>query len=77
MSDQLKEDIQWTDKKQLEYAENFFNVYSKKIKEEPEKAIEELLAHVAVQKYQEFDATLKNQGKNFSKRLEKLENGQQ
>ena len=47
MSDQLKEDIEWTDKKQLEYAENFYNVYSKKIKEEPEKAFDELLAHVA------------------------------
>ena len=31
------------------------------------------VSHVAVQKYQEFDATLKNQGKNFSKRLENLE----
>ena len=47
MSDQVKEEIEWTDKKQLEYAENFYNVYSKKIKEEPEKAFEELLAHVA------------------------------
>ena len=47
MSDQVKEEIEWTDKKQLEYAENFYNVYSKKIKEEPEKAFDELLAHVA------------------------------
>jgi len=31
------------------------------------------VSHVAAQKYQEFDATLKNQGKNFSKRLENLE----
>ena len=31
------------------------------------------IAHISVQKYQEFDATLKNQGKNFSERLEELE----
>ena len=31
------------------------------------------VSHTAVEKYQEFDATLKNQGKNFSKRLERLE----
>ena len=31
------------------------------------------VTHKAVQKYQEFDSTLKAQGKSFSKRLESLE----
>ena len=31
------------------------------------------VSHKAVQKYQQFEATLKTQGKNFSKRLEELE----
>ena len=34
-------------------------------------------SHKAVEHYQEFEATLKTQGANFSKRLEKLENEQQ
>ena len=31
------------------------------------------VSHKAVQKYQQFEATLKTQGQNFSKRLEELE----
>ena len=31
------------------------------------------VSHKAVQKFQQFEATLKTQGKNFSKRLEELE----
>ena len=31
------------------------------------------VSHKAVEKYQQFEATLKTQGKNFSKRLEELE----
>ena len=31
------------------------------------------VSHQAVEKYQQFEATLKTQGKNFSKRLEELE----
>ena len=31
-------------------------------------------SHVAVQKFEELDATMKSQGRNFSERLERLEN---
>ncbi len=31
------------------------------------------VSHLAVEKYQQFEATLKTQGQNFSKRLEELE----
>ena len=48
MSNQFEKDIEWTEKKFLEYAESFFNVYIKKIKEKPDEAIAELLSHVAL-----------------------------
>ncbi len=107
MSNQFEKEIEWTDKKHLEYAESFFNVYIKKIKEKPDEAISELLSHVAllsgqvqqlkeafyhnhkvskgafdnshkaVELYQQLESSQKIQAGCFSKRLEKLENGQQ
>ena len=48
MPNQFDKEIEWTEKKFLEYAESFFNVYIKKIKEKPDEAIAELLSHVAL-----------------------------